>query len=120
MVIDMTMDQIIAVGTPTDSWVGLEQFCNLVSLQDDNCIFVDDADIQFYFESSSGLMFIRYLYRPYPTKDTSEKEGTVILHHNGNTYRAEIHPNGANDKTIGRYHDVICVSDIAAFLKHKN
>lgn len=115
----MTIEQISASGVPTNNWIGMAQFCDIISLQDDNCLFPRDDDQQFYFEVSSGLMFVRYLENVIKTNDTSDKPNTVILTHNGQKYRATIQPNGAEDKTVGRYHDVICVSDIAAFLKHK-
>ena len=115
----MTIEQISASGVPTNTWIGMGQFCDIISLQDDNCFFPRDDDQQFYFESSSNLMFIRYLENVVKTKDTTNKPNTVIITYNGETYRASIQPNGAEDKTVGRYHDVICISDIAAFLKHK-
>ena len=115
----MTMNQIKTVGVPVNQWISLGSFCDIVSLQDDNNIFINNLEQQFYFEDSSDLMFIRYLMDAVKTTDTSEQRNTVIVNKNGNTYRAVIRAEGAEDKTIGRYHDVICCSNIAAFLINK-
>ena len=113
------MNQIEVAGVPLNQWVSLASFCEIVNLQDDNNIFPDNLCMQFYFEKSSELMFVRHLENAKITEDTSEKENTAIVYKNNKPYRASIQPYSAEDAIIGKYHDVICCSNVSGFLINK-
>lgn len=114
----MTIENIKANGIPTDKWISMEAFCSLITLKSDANFYVNDATAQYYF-SSDGLMFVRHTTgKPEVIKD-GIKSGYVSVEHDGDTYQLKLSKFGANDKTVGIYHDVIGLEYVASFFKNK-
>ena len=114
----MTIENVIACGIPTDKWVSMEAFCSLITLKSDANFYVNDAAAQYYF-SSDRLMFIRYTTGNPKAITGNIDSGYVAVDHDGKTYQLKLSEFGANDKTIGVYHDVIGLEYVASFFKNK-
>ena len=115
----MTISQIKAMGLPTDQWISLGGFCDLVTLLDDNNFYVDDAQMQFYFDSD-GVMFVRYTTgKPRLANKSTPSDGYVFVIHDGAKYELALRHDGVSDNKAGKYHDVISLFDISGFLTNK-
>ena len=117
----MTTTQLTAMGIPLGQWISMSPFCDIVSLQDDNNLYVDDFAMQFYFDTA-GLMFIRYTDSrtavPYDSSKTMPSD-YVTVSNNGKQYFVRLSKNGVKDSTAGIYHDVITISNIIGILINK-
>lgn len=104
----MTTSQIKSVGILTDQWITLEYLVNYIGFGSDSGVFVSPIYTQFYFDSSSEVMFVRKTKGL--RKESSNK--TVDVEHDGKIYYLQLVEGGINDPKIGRYHDMVGFDDI--------
>lgn len=115
----MIISQIKNAGIATNKWDTLQNVCNSFLFTNEGYIHVSPKTIQFYFEESSELVFIRYTK---PTLSTSKYtsgeyvELQILSAGQLKTYYARPSEGGAVDKTVGRYHAVFDVNEITAIV----
>jgi len=88
----MTISQIEKIGIETDKWVSLPELTNF-QFSNDGHLYPSNTT-QFFFESDTGLIFVRYFVNP-----------TTLI------------PGGKVDESnydIGRYHDVFDLTELVS------
>lgn len=115
----MTVTQIKNTGIAVNKWDTLQNVCNSLLFSNEGYLHVAPKTIQFYFEESSELVFIRHTKPTLSTTKYSSGEYVELHIASGNqikTYYARPIEGGAIDSTVGRYHAVFDINEITAII----
>lgn len=116
----MNITQIRNAGIATNTWTTLQNVCNSLLFSNEGYLHVSPKSVQFYFEESSELVFVRFtkttLYTTAPSNDLEYFEINIS---NGNTmkkYYVRPVDGGGIDNKIGRYHSVFDLNHLTAII----
>lgn len=119
----MTKEQVNACLAEVDespsTWTTLEGKFTHLNLQCDNNIIISPKTTQFYFDDQTELVFMRHTFgKPKLLADGEAiPRGYVSVPHNGKAYAIKLEESGANDKTIGRFHEVVSYELLVGMFK---
>ena len=107
-----------STGLPSNEWTTFAGF-NRVGLYSNNCIFTEPSSVQFYIDTASALLFVRYTEgKPLILlSDKDLKDGYVKVTIDGIDYQIKLVLGGVNDTKIGRWHDAFAIDNITGFYR---
>lgn len=105
-------------GYVMNQWQTLEQF-HRVGLLGDMTYYMNPLSAQFYFDSTSEMMYVRLTNDSLKRKlasasDTLYGEEVCVTLENGKSFAVKTLPKGFEDN-IGKIHDVVCFDNIVGF-----
>lgn len=114
----MTIDQIKNAGIATNKWDTLQGVCNSFLFNNEGYLHISPKTIQFYFEESSELLFVRFTRSAISTSPMSGEcvELNILVGDTLKKYYARPVEGGALDSSIGRYHSVYDLNQITAII----
>lgn len=115
----MTLLQLKNAGIATNSWNTLQNTCNGFLFSNEGYIYVTPKTLQFYFEESSELLFLRFTKPSISsTKFLTGEYVEIEIVNNGELkkYYARPADGGAKDSKIGIYHQVFDINEITAII----
>jgi len=103
-----------------NSWITFEGKLTHFSLQCDSNLFISPQTVQYYFDNTSEMMFVRHTYGPAKRlkDDGVIPDGSVSISHNGLPYIVKVEGGGCNDNTIGVFHEAISYELIVGMFRN--
>jgi len=112
--------EITGLSNPMNQWLTLTGQVQRIGMLSDNNIGVDLRYRMFYFDSTSEMVYIKYLTGKIYESSTVPT-GYISFTYNGKNYVAQVASGGNNsNNTIGRFHSCVSFDKITAFFYPDN
>lgn len=112
----MTTSQLSSAlpGLTFNSWITLETFCKGIVVEPDYKLFINPKAVQFYFDDSNNLLFVRYtsVIEDNFFKRFTSKDAEIHIIAEDKDYSVSFSDGGIDDPIIGKYHIVFDIDKI--------
>lgn len=114
----MTITQLKNAGIICDSWQTLQGICNQLLFSNEAALWVSPIGTQFYFDSTTGALYIRYATETENIHSSGETTYIGYINENGKTEQKRVYlfRGGVVDKKIGRFHDFYETEEITTLI----